>query len=61
MKIKKEEAPKKGMKIKKEEAPKIGKIVPVNLRSGAKGFSSRMVTDSCDECCGPYAQCKLSC
>jgi hypothetical protein len=46
---------------KKEKAPKVGKIVPVNLFSGAKEFSSRMVTDSCDECCGPYAQCKTSC
>lgn len=51
----------KAMKNKKEEAPKVGKIVPVNLISGAKGFSSRIVTDSCDECCGPYPQCKISC
>lgn len=47
------------MKNKKEEEPKVGKIVPVNLLSGAKEFSSRMVTDSCDQCCGPYAQCKI--
>jgi hypothetical protein len=47
------------MKNKKEEEPKVGKIVPVNLLSGAKVFSSRMVTDSCDQCCGPYAQCKI--
>jgi hypothetical protein len=51
----------KGMNEKKEKAPKVGKIVPVNLFFGAKEFSSRMVTDSCDECCGPYAQCKTSC
>lgn len=50
------------MKSKNEETPKVGKIVPVNLLSGAKkGFSSKMVTDGCDECCGPYAECKTSC
>ncbi len=49
------------MKAKKEKAMKVGRILPINLRSGAEGYSSKMVTDSCDECCGPYAQCKMSC
>lgn len=49
------------MKTKKKAAPKVGRIVPINLLSGATGYSSKKVTDSCDECCGPYAQCKTSC
>jgi hypothetical protein len=49
------------MKIKKEKATKVGRIVPINLLSRNKGYSSKMLTDSCDECCGPYAQCKVSC
>ncbi len=52
---------KKGIVSKKTVASKIGKIVPINLRSGATSYSSKRVTDSCDECCGPYAQCKTSC
>lgn len=49
------------MKIEKKEVSKVGKILPLNLLSGAKKYSSKMITDSCDECCGPYAQCKTSC
>ncbi|MEI8373478.1 MAG: hypothetical protein WCJ35_11680 [Planctomycetota bacterium] len=32
---------------------KVGKIVPINLLSGAKGYSVEKATG---ECCGPYAQ-----
>jgi len=49
------------MKAEKPKTAKVGRIVAINLRSGAKGYSTKMVTDSCDECCGPYAQCKTSC
>jgi hypothetical protein len=49
------------MKAKKDKVVTVGRIVSLNLLSGAKGFSSKLVTESCDECCGPYAQCKLSC
>jgi hypothetical protein len=48
------------MKTEKTKASKVGRIVPINLLSAAKGYSSKMVADSCDECCGPYAQPKTS-
>jgi len=36
---------------------KVGKIVPVNLLLGSAKLSSSKVFK--DECCGPYAQCKI--
>jgi hypothetical protein len=32
---------------------RVGKIVPINLLSGTKGYSSEKATP---DCCGPYAQ-----
>ncbi|MFZ0944305.1 MAG: hypothetical protein WB930_12360 [Syntrophobacteraceae bacterium] len=38
-------------------ASKVGKIVPVNMLLGSAKFSTTKAF--ADECCGPYAQCKI--
>jgi hypothetical protein len=48
-----------GDPVSEKKVPKVGKIVPVNLRSGSKSFSCTKAFADCDECCGPYSQCKI--